>query len=109
MTTRTSKGLFAPGVSGNPSGRPKSHKRLNDLIGAVATEDDERAIIEALVQRAKAGEQWAVKEYLDRQFGREPNRQQIASDADQTPIRMTIVHTVAAPSADDPDIIEHPA
>ena len=40
------------------------------VLADSVTEKDMRAVIRALVSKAKAGEPWAVKEFLDRMLGR---------------------------------------
>lgn len=49
MTKRDEKGLFAPGASGNPNGRPKknSEDRLLDAVTKYAPATIERALITA--------------------------------------------------------------
>lgn len=44
---RTSTGTFAPGVSGNPSGRPRNPHRVRDMARAY-TEQAVMALVEAL-------------------------------------------------------------
>jgi hypothetical protein len=58
------KQLFKPGQSGNPNGRPPGTSGAAKLRAAIA--DDLEAIIEAMVERAKAGDTGAAKLLLDR-------------------------------------------
>lgn len=68
---RDRQGRFAkgnPGGPGNPhAARVGAWRRA--LVDAV-TDDDLRAVVGALVARAREGEKWAVKELLDRTLGR---------------------------------------
>ena len=58
---RDSQGKFAPGTSGNPSGRPRGIKdkrvsRKEELLGPILPE-----AIEMLSQAVSEGERWAVE------------------------------------------------
>ena len=70
---RDGHGRFLPGNSA-AVGRGNPHAaRVNAWRSALAvtvTEDDLRAVIAELVERAKAGERWAVCELLDRCLGK---------------------------------------
>lgn len=68
---RNGKGQFVkghPGGPGNPQGRYVAAWRAA-LFDAVSP-DDIRAVVGVLVDRAKAGEPWAVRELLDRALGK---------------------------------------
>ena len=61
--------MFAErGGPGNPHARRVA--RLRGLIVQAVTDDDLGAVVRALVQAAKAGEPWAVRELLDRCIGK---------------------------------------
>lgn len=57
-----------PGGPGNPHGRQVAE--LRRVILEAVTPDDLRAIIAALVKKAKAGDITAAREVLDRCFGK---------------------------------------
>lgn len=59
---RFQNGRFQPGVSGNPSGRPKTATAL--LREKIA--EDAESVITAVVNAAKAGDMLAAKLILDR-------------------------------------------
>jgi hypothetical protein len=66
---------FQPGQSGNPKGRPKKipalDKLLNEVLGSVEDEDSEmKAVINALITRAKKGDVRAAEVLLDRAYGK---------------------------------------
>ena len=68
---RDSKGRFKPGCKpgpGNPHAAAVSRWRKG-LIEAV-TPEDITAVVLVLVQEAKAGRAWAVRELLDRTLGK---------------------------------------
>jgi hypothetical protein len=68
---RDEKGRFAkgnPGGPGNPHARQAS--RYRELFAATVTEDDFRAIVQALVTRAKEGDIIAAREVLNRIIGK---------------------------------------
>ncbi len=69
---RGTGGRFAkgnPGGPGNPHARRAAEIRSR-LLAAV-TDEDLEAIIRTMIDKAKAGEQWAVKELLSRLIGDE--------------------------------------
>lgn len=71
MDERDSQGRFLPGCRpgpGNPFSRQANTLRA-ELYKAV-TVDDFKAIAAKLVELARAGEKWAIKELLDRLIGR---------------------------------------
>lgn len=65
---------FEPGKSGNPNGRPKKLPKIDDLLAEVLGEDENsneaRAILEALLAKAKKGDTKAAEILLDRAFGK---------------------------------------
>ena len=70
---RSSLGQFLPGNQaaaghGNPHADRVSAWRRT--LSETVTEDDLRAVIAMLVERARAGERWAVRELLDRCLGK---------------------------------------
>lgn len=70
-------GMFKPGQSGNPAGRPKNKPSVTALLReAMETvrKGDTRAtqeiFVERLIELALQGEGWAVKEVLERMDGK---------------------------------------
>jgi Family of unknown function (DUF5681) len=53
---RSAGGQFAPGVSGNPAGRPKGSRNRSTLLMASLGEADAEAVVAAAVAKAKAGD-----------------------------------------------------
>ncbi len=68
---RDGRGRFAKGNPGGP-GNPHAAAvgRWRTALADTVTGDDLRAVIAKLVERAKAGERWAVCELLDRCLGK---------------------------------------
>ena len=63
---RLSNGQFAPGVSGNPQGRPAGRRnKATELLEAMMIEDWE-AVAKGLVEAAKKGNASAARAVLDR-------------------------------------------
>jgi len=69
---RGSGGRFAKGNAGGP-GNPHARRvgEIRAKLLAAVTDEDLETIIQTLVAKAKAGEQWAVKELLSRLIGDE--------------------------------------
>lgn len=63
---RTRTGKFAPGVSGNPAGKPKGARHRVTLLAERLMEDDAEAVVRAVIDAAKAGDVGAAKLVLDR-------------------------------------------
>ena len=81
--TRDSKGRFLPGNPGGP-GNPQARnvatwrKALADAVSAA----DVAQVTRKLVDAAKAGESWAVRELLDRLLGKPHVQIELQADAD---------------------------
>ncbi len=52
------------------------------MLAETVTPEDIRAVLREMVERARAGERWAVCELLDRCLGKAMQTQQIASAAE---------------------------
>ncbi len=80
-----SRGRFLPGNQA-ACGRGNPHAaRVNAWRSALAqsvTAQDVRAVLKVLVQKAKAGEPWAVKEFLDRTLGKADQRLEVTGEGD---------------------------
>lgn len=96
---------FPPGVSGNPSGRPKKKDWTDAIRKAVqeVQEDDPlkrqrlHLLAEALVLKAQAGDVNALKEIGDRIEGKVP--QAVVGDDEADPIKVVtkIVREIVRP------------
>lgn len=69
--------LWKPGQSGNPAGKPKGARHFSTLIREAITKvaddtgtSDDKEIVRALVEKAKAGDLKAVDMVLDRVDGK---------------------------------------
>lgn len=87
---RDAAGRFTKGNAGgpgNPNARNVNRWRAA-LIGSV-TEEDVEAVVEILVAKAKAGEPWAIKEFLDRTLGKavQPATHEF-DDGERHPVRI---------------------
>lgn len=84
--------MWEPGETGNPHGRPKKLPKIDDLIKEVLGSDDPelseaKAILEALLKRAKKGDVRASEILLDRAYGKA--KQPVESD---NKVTVTIRH-----------------
>ena len=68
---RDKKGRFGKGHKGGP-GRPalKAYNRFRQMLLDSVDDDEFKAVVQVLVEQAKAGEAWAVKEFFDRMCGK---------------------------------------
>jgi hypothetical protein len=68
---RNGNGRFARGNAGGP-GNPHGRRvaQLRSVLLGEVTDDDLRAVVRALIAQAKNGDRDAVRELLDRLFGR---------------------------------------
>ncbi len=102
---RDGHGRFAQGNPGGP-GNPHAAAvgRWRTALAHTVTEDDLRAVIAKLVERAKAGERWAVCELLDRCLGKPVQPVGTAGELETRPVRIALVldEGPAAVSRDDP-------
>jgi hypothetical protein len=76
LKQRDKNGCFVPGVSGNPSGRPKgSRGQARAVLNEIAASDTENGVsrlkrlLEALFTKAESGDLNAIKIVLDRLEG----------------------------------------
>jgi hypothetical protein len=63
---------FPPGVSGNPGGQPPEFKTFKKWLAEEALEPAKQALMECLLHPDGKVRMMAVKEALDRLFGRSP-------------------------------------
>lgn len=84
---------FKPGQSGNPNGRPKKLPEIEDLLLEVLGENAEgaKAILHALLRRAKKGNVRAAEILFDRAFGKV--KQEIRGDFNHQ-IQKLVVHVI---------------
>ena len=64
---------FTKGISGNPQGRPRSTNKVAEIRFELAKAENLDRVIATLIEKAVAGEAWAVKLYLDKLI---PNAQE---------------------------------
>lgn len=69
MTTRTSAGTFAPGTSGNPSGRPRGVARRLKVLNDLTTDEALARVWNSLLEAAQTGDVAAARVVLDRILG----------------------------------------
>lgn len=71
MGERSSNGKFAKGNKGGP-GNPYARKvaEFRKVLLESVTEDDFRAIVQCLVEKAKEGDTYAIKELFSRLMGK---------------------------------------
>jgi len=67
---RDGGGRFATGNAGGPGRPPGTVAAWRAAMAESVTRDDIRAVALVLVQQAKAGAPWAIRELLDRCLGR---------------------------------------
>ncbi len=80
---RDSLGRFAKGNAGGP-GNPFAAAvgRWRSALAKSVTAEDVRAVLSVLVEKAKAGQPWAVKEFLDRTLGKADQRLEVTGEGD---------------------------
>ena len=88
-----------PGGPGNPNAKATAAWR-STLADAV-TADDLGAVLAVLVDQAKAGEPWAVRELLNRCLGKVSERHELSADLDGGGIQIIITPAVD-PNAGEP-------
>ncbi len=76
------------------------------MLAETITAEDIRAVLNVLLDRAKAAEPWAVKELLDRCLGKAPIG--TAGELETTPVRICLVldEGPAGVSRDDPQELD---
>jgi hypothetical protein len=93
---RNTRGQFTKGNPGGP-GNP-IHSRMayfRATLLSTVTQEDVRAVALKLTACAKAGEPWAVKEFLDRVMGRAPQTVELIG-SEGGPLRLTLPELQAA-------------
>ncbi len=63
---RSNKGLYQPGQSGNPKGRPKGARNKTTLAVEALLDGEAEAITRKAIEKAKDGDMSAVRLCLDR-------------------------------------------
>jgi len=77
---RDAEGRFRPGVSGNPGGRPKGLRVLEEALEESRDADHVLAVVDQLRTLALEGDVQAARVYLDRMLG--PVRQKVEEAGD---------------------------
>ena len=67
-------GRFAPGVSGNPRGRPRGSRSAKTVALEQLLDDGGADVVAQLVKRAKLGRPWAVRLVIERILPRHEKR-----------------------------------
>ncbi len=80
---RDKKGRFGKGHKGGP-GRPalKAYNRFRQMLLDSVDDDEFKAVVQVLVEQAKAGEAWAVKEFFDRMCGKSQQAVELTTPQD---------------------------
>jgi hypothetical protein len=65
---------FKPGQSGNPGGRPKGRRAVDDLLDLIQEKGADRAVAVKWLEAILAGDFRYMKEYLERKDGKVPDR-----------------------------------
>ena len=91
-----SNGQFAKGNAGGP-GNPYARRvaRLRGLLLDAVTDDDLKAIVAAMVEKAKAGDLAAAREVLTRTIGKADN----APDPDRLDVAANVIELEAIMTA----------
>lgn len=96
--------MFQPGVSGNPTGRPKSKPFKDALNLAVKRAGIDQTKIQdianKLVELAVDGDVSAIKEVADRLEGKPAQTQILQGDEDGGPVKVSRIEIVAATNDD---------
>lgn len=71
---RAAGGRFAPGVSGNPAGRPRGSRDPRTVVLAQLLDGEGELITRKLIDQAKSGEPWAVRLCIERLLPRHERR-----------------------------------
>lgn len=82
----TGKG-FMPGKSGNPGGRPKGRTILSEIHRILDDEKELESVAKAYVDGMKSGSFQHLKEIIDREDGKVPDR---IANSDGTNITITV-------------------
>ena len=95
---RDGGGRFVKGNAGGP-GNPHaaSVARLRARIVEAVTDGDLADVVRALVQAAKAGEPWAVRELLDRLIGKPKAADDDAGDGGDGRMEIIVRHVDFSP------------
>ncbi len=102
IVRRDENGKFVPGTTGGP-GRPKRANDLRQAMLEAVTEADILEVLARLLEAAKNGDPWAVKELLDRATGKP---QSILDPDDDGNVRAIQIRYVVDPGPGHRDLID---
>ncbi len=77
---------FAKGISGNPKGRPKGSRHKTTMMLQTLMEGDAAAIVQTVINQAKAGDMAAARVIIDR----------LIPPARERPVSLTLPDTSSA-------------
>ncbi len=101
---RRPDGRFAEGNPGGPGRLRAARAAWQTALAECVTDDHLRAIITLLLEIAKAGEPWAIREVLDRTIGKaKPAQDPEQQDEGNGPRRLTIRHAYNCPPGMPPE------
>ena len=101
---------WKPGESGNPNGRPKSENARSEILrelSPVVDADQELSnaeiIANKVIELAKQGVQWAVREYYDRTDGKPHQSVDVTSNIKMPDVVGFYPEDYGSSTTEDPD------